>query len=166
MQNTLVGIIADTHDNRIQIQKAVDLFNNWQVCCVVHAGDVISPFTALDFKKLHCPMEMVFGNNDGERPGLLAAFQGCATLLPGPRAFVVQGKKFLLMHEPGCLEQAAQASDLDVIVYGHTHDVEIRIGKPLVINPGEAGSWLRGTSTVVLLDMTTMQAEVVDLNRC
>lgn len=166
MQSRLVGIMSDSHDNRTLIRKAVEIFNRRGVCCVVHAGDFISPFTSLDFKQLACPMEMVFGNNDGERPGLLTAFQGCGTLLPGPRTFAVHEKKFVLMHEPGCLEQVTQAGDIDVVVYGHTHDVDIRAGRPLVINPGETGRWLRGKSTVVILDLETMNVEVVDLDRC
>jgi len=27
----------------------------------------------------------------------------------------------------------------DVLVVGHTHDAEIRAGRPLVVNPGECG---------------------------
>lgn len=163
MQGALIGILADTHDNRTLIQKAVALFNRRSVSLVVHAGDFIAPFTALDFQTLCCPMEMVFGNNDGERPGLIAAFRDRGTLLPGPRAFTAAGKKFLLMHEHGCLEQVAQAADVDIVVYGHTHDVDIRAGRPLIINPGEACGWLRGRATVVLLDCAAMQPELVDL---
>ncbi|MCX8044688.1 MAG: metallophosphoesterase [Desulfobacterota bacterium] len=164
MHNVYVGIISDTHDNRIQIKRAVELFNRFGVCCVLHAGDLISPFTAHDFKQLACPLEMVFGNNDGERLGLVSAFQGSGTLLPGPRTILVHGKTFVLMHEPGCLDQITQARDIDVVIYGHTHDIDIRPGHPLVINPGEAGRWLRGTSTVVLLDLVTMKPEVVHLD--
>jgi len=163
MNKHLVGIIADTHDNRPAIQKAVDVFNRLGVGLVVHAGDMISPFTILDFKQLHCPMEIVFGNNDGERVGLTAAFRENAQLLPGPREFTFGGRRFLLMHEDGCVAAAAQSEAVDVIVYGHTHDIDVREGPPLVINPGEAGGWLRGRSTVAILDTASLSVEIIDL---
>jgi len=53
--------------------------------------------------------------------------------------------------------------DIDFIVYGHLHKIDIRYGKPLVINPGECCSWLTGRSTVVLLDISDMNAELIDL---
>ena len=163
MNKHLVGIIADTHDNRPAIQKAVEIFNYRGVGLVVHAGDMISPFTILDFKKLDCPMEIVFGNNDGERVGLAGAFKDSGTLLPGPREFTFGGRRFLLMHEDGCVAAAAQSETVDIIVYGHTHDIDVRQGPPLVINPGEAGGWLRGRSTIGIVDLESLDVEIIDL---
>ena len=160
MKKSHIGIISDTHDNRKNIAQAVALFNKHEVSLVIHAGDLVSPFTVMDFKLLTCPMEMVFGNNDGERIGLSNSFKNIGTLVPGPRSFSFQGKKFLLMHEPGCLDHLMQAQNIDVIIYGHTHDVDVRQGQPLVINPGEAGGWLRGKATVAILDLETMAAEI------
>jgi len=163
MYKQLVGIMSDSHDNRPAIQKAVEIFNSRGVCLVVHAGDMISPFTILDFQKLHCPMEMVFGNNDGERIGLAATFKEQATLAPGPRQFSFGGRRFLLMHESGCLEAAAASAAVDIIIYGHTHDIDVRQGPPLVINPGETGGWLRDRATVAILNLESLYVEIIDL---
>jgi predicted phosphodiesterase len=46
------------------------------------------------------------------------------------------------------------------VVYGHTHKVDIREGKPLIINPGECSGWLYGQATVVTLDLETMKHTV------
>jgi len=164
MNRILAGIISDTHDNRTNIARAVEVFNRERVSLVIHGGDMVAPFTALDFKALNCPMEMVFGNNDGERIGLANSFKGIGNLLPGPRTFSFQGKKFLLMHESGCLEELINAASVDVIVYGHTHHAEVRDGWPLVINPGEAGGWLTRKATMALLDLEKMTVEIVSLN--
>ena len=158
-----VGIISDTHDNRKAIRQAVEIFNSRGASLVIHAGDLVAPFTALDFKSLNCSMEIVFGNNDGERIGLSVSFKETGSLLPGPRTFSFQGKKFLLMHEPGSLETLAGSDNVDVIIYGHTHEIDIRKGPPLIINPGEAGGWLRDKSTIALLDLETMAVEVIEL---
>ena len=82
--NNLVGIISDTHDNRMAIGKAVELFNQRGVSRVFHAGDFIAPFTVIDFSKLNCEMTMVFGNNDGERIGLYNSFSKLGTIGVGP----------------------------------------------------------------------------------
>lgn len=158
-----IGIISDTHDNRPLIRQAVEIFNRVGVSLVIHAGDLISPFTALDFKGLACPMEIVFGNNDGEKIGLTASFKELGAILPGPRTFIWQDKKFLLMHEPGSLDVAAASAGVDVIIYGHTHEVDVRKGSPLIINPGEAGGWLRDRSTIAILDVETMAVEVREI---
>lgn len=164
MHKNLVGILSDTHDNRTNIVRAVELLNRKGVSLVIHGGDMVAPFTALDFKALNCPMEMVFGNNDGERIGLVKSFKGIGNLLPGPRTFTFQGKKFLLMHESGCLDEVINAAGVDVIVYGHTHHEDVRSGHPLVINPGEAGGWLTGRATIAVLDLETMAVEIISLN--
>ncbi len=163
MKDNLIGIISDTHDNRPNIRKAVSIFNQRKVSLVIHAGDFIAPFTCLDFKELNCKMEMVFGNNDGERIGLSNAFRDLGTLLPGPRSFYVNDKKILLMHEHECVEEFIGAGSSDIIIYGHTHETDIRKGTPLVINPGEAGGWLKGRSTIAVLDTDTMETELIDL---
>jgi putative phosphoesterase len=159
----VIGIISDTHDNRTAIRQAVEIFNRRGASLIIHAGDLVAPFTALDFKSLNSPMEMVFGNNDGEKIGLSTSFKEIGNLLPGPRTFTFQGKKFLLMHEPGSLDALAGSDSVDVIIYGHTHEIDIRKGPPLIINPGEAGGWLRDKCTIALLELETMVVEVIEL---
>ena len=66
-----IGLIADTHDNLIQTDKAVDCFNQHRVDYVLHAGDFVAPFTVARFKNLRCEFSGVFGNNDGEKDGLV-----------------------------------------------------------------------------------------------
>ena len=138
-----VGIISDTHDNRTAIRQAVEIFNSRGASLVIHAGDLVAPFTALDFKALNCPMEMVFGNNDGEKIGLSYQLQRDWKSSPRPAYLYLSGQKVLLMHEPGSLDALAGSDSVDVVIYGHTHEIDVRKGPPLIINPGEAGGWLR-----------------------
>ena len=46
MPSDLVGLIADTHDNKGAVWSATALFNDRRVGLVVHAGDYIAPFNA------------------------------------------------------------------------------------------------------------------------
>lgn len=159
----LVGIIADSHDNRRAIAKVVALFNQREVGMVFHAGDFISPFTADDFSRLKCKMTMVFGNNDGERIGLHHTFSKIGTIGTGPKKCEYHGKRFVLMHEPTCIDELSTGHQADVIIYGHTHEIDIRKGDTLIINPGEAGGWTTGRATVALLDLTTMDVEIEEI---
>ena len=159
----LIGIISDTHDNRKAIQKAVELFNDRGAGLVLHAGDLISPFTAWDFKKLTCKMIAVFGNNDGEKLGLFHLYREFGEISVGPRRLVHNERKIVLMHEPDCLDEMKTSQEVDIIIYGHLHKVDIREGKPLIVNPGEGGGWLYDTCTAALLDTESMKVEVFSL---
>lgn len=159
----LVGLIADTHDNRTSVEKSVTLFNEKEVGLVVHAGDFIAPFNARWMAGLNAPMVGVFGNNDGERFGLRAQFESLGPIHRAPYAFDREGRRLLVMHEPDEVDALAESGAYDVIVYGHTHEIEVRRGETLVVNPGEAGGWVTGRSTVGLLDLQRLQVEILDL---
>lgn len=70
----MIGIMSDSHDNIDAIRKAVKLFNTKEVDLTIHAGDLISPFTVIEFQKLDSELIAVYGNNDGEREGLKNAY--------------------------------------------------------------------------------------------
>jgi len=158
-----LGIISDTHDNMPAISRAVELFNAEKVDLVIHAGDFISPITANEFGKLHAPFIAVFGNNDGDRLYLVERFKEIGRLYPDYHEFEFAGKRGVLMHEPKFIDSLVKSGDYDLVVYGHTHEVDMREGKTVVVNPGEACGWLTGKSTVVLLDSEGMTPRLVEL---
>ncbi len=160
-----IGVIADTHDNMPKIAQAVELFNREGVELVLHAGDYISPITANEFKKLKAKLIGVFGNNDGEKLFLIKRYQGegIGELHEDYHELELEGRKIVLMHQPKFLEALIASRQYDVIIYGHTHEVDLREGPPLVLNPGEAGGWLTGRATVALLDLKTLKAEIIEL---
>jgi len=67
------------------------------------------------------------------------------------------------MHEPKFIDSLIKSGDYGLLVYGHTHEIDIRVGETLVVNPGEACGWLTGKSTVVLLDSEDMTPRLVEL---
>ena len=159
----LIGIISDTHDNMDQIRKAVDLFNSRGVGHVIHAGDFGAPFTFRIFKELACPFTGIFGNNDGEK--LLLKKLSQDRVFNQPHIFEIEGTKIVVIHEHHIVDSLAASGHYDIVVYGHTHEPDIRqVGKTLVVNPGEAGGWLYGKSTVAVIDLGERRAEIIDLN--
>ena len=159
----LIGVIADTHDNMNMLKKAVDLFNERGVGLVLHAGDYIAPFTSREFRRLECRLVGVFGNNDGEKFGLVEQFEGFGELREGIHQLEIEGRKIAITHYPEIAETLAGSGAYDVVVYGHTHRPDIHGRRPLVINPGECGGWLEGESTVAILDLEALSAELVKL---
>ena len=156
-----VGIMSDSHDNMPAIKKAVDTFNQRKVDLVIHAGDLVAPFTARELKKLKCPLIITFGNNDGEVLGLNKIFEG--QIFQPPHQIKVNDKKVLILHDPIVLDELQKSSDFDVIIYGHLHKAEIKKGKPIIINPGECGGWLYGKSTVAIWKVDSEDVELIEL---
>ena len=157
----VIGILSDSHDNLAAVRRAVRLFNEAGCDLVLHAGDIVAPFTVLELRNLVCPVKAVFGNCDGEKKGLAAAFAGIGEVAEPPFAFVHAGRRFLLSHLPIPLGGRGRSPDFDVLVLGHTHKPQVRRNRGvLVINPGEAGGWLHGKSTAALLDPKGLSARI------
>ena len=159
----LVGLITDTHDNKHAIEKAVALFKARDVGLVLHGGDYIAPFNARWMADLGVPFVGVFGNNDGEKFGLRAFFETLGPIHRAPYVHEWEGKRVLMLHEPDEVDALARSGAYDVIFYGHTHEIDVRKGETLVVNPGEAGGWTTGRETVGILDLHAMAVEIVDL---
>jgi putative phosphoesterase len=163
MAGPLIGLITDTHDNTETAAKAVDLFNARGVELVLHGGDYIAPFNAKPFKGLKAKFIGVFGNNDGERFGLRTAFADIGPIHRAPYELVHADKKLLMLHEPDVLDALIASGFYDVIFYGHTHRIDVREGRTLVVNPGEAYGRVTGRATAGVLDLSAVRVEIVDL---
>ncbi len=159
----IAGLMADSHDNLLQIKEAVDFFNSRKVALVLHAGDYVAPFAIKELKKLSCPFMGVFGNNDGEKEGLEETAGQIGEIHFPPFSLELGTRKILLLHELQKLD-SLKIYEYDLIVYGHTHKAEIRReAGTLLINPGECGGWLSGCSTVGWINLEKMKAEIVSL---
>jgi len=160
----LIGIMADSHDNLPMIEKAVKFFNQKEVKLVLHAGDFIAPFVVIrKLKNLSSPLIGVFGNNDGEKEGLRREIAKIGEIHSSPFKLKYGGRKIVLSHASLDMKKIEE-SEYDLIVYGHTHQPEVRREKgALLVNPGECGGWLNGYSTIALVDLDKMEAEIIAL---
>lgn len=156
-----VGIMSDSHDNMPALEKAVKTFNDRKVDLVIHAGDLVAPFTAKVLNKLLCPLIITFGNNDGEIIGLEKVFKD--QIFQPPHKIKINNKIVIILHDPILIDELQKNTDIDVIIYGHLHKVDIRKGQPLIISPGECGGWLSGKSTVAIWNVTSNEVELIEL---
>jgi putative phosphoesterase len=160
----MIGILSDSHDNLVMVRRAVRLFRDARCELVIHAGDIVAPFTARELRELGCPLRAVYGNCDGERPGLAKAFEGWGEIREAPHVFSHGGIRYVVCHLDSPIDGYLTSLPCDVLVFGHTHKpLSERRKGVLVVNPGEAGGWLYGRSTVALLDAGKMAVDIVPL---
>jgi uncharacterized protein len=157
----LIGVISDTHDRLPAIDRAMALFAERRVEAVVHAGDLVAPFAARRLKASTVPLHVTYGNNDGERAGLLDVLP---QIVDGPLHISLGGRNILVHHFIGWCspEDIARA---EIIITGHTHEIvnTSEDGK-LYLNPGEACGWVSGRCTVAILDTAAPSATICDLD--
>lgn len=160
----MIGIMSDSHDNLDAIRKAVQFFNKSEVELVIHAGDLIAPFTAKEFKELNCEFIAIFGNNDGERDNLRNAYNDIC-YLEDFKELEVQNRKIAVFHgtNEAITDALIKSGNYDIVISGHTHKQEIIDGKCMLINPGETCGYVSGEKTVVLLDLTDLSYEKIVL---
>jgi len=150
-----IGIMSDSHDNIEAIKLAVDLLNKEGVDLTIHLGDIVSPFCFDYFSKLTSPFLGVFGNNDGEVLFLEQKSEG--KLHKPPYEIELDGKEFILMHEPFGLDKLSR--EYDYVLYGHLHRVDLRkTDRGYIINPGELCGCLTKKRTMVILDTKKNEA--------
>jgi hypothetical protein len=155
-----IGLLADSHDHLPRLERAVEFFNEQRVDFLLHAGDYVAPFTIAKLKKLKCDWLGVFGNNDGEKDGLVKASLGRIT--QGPLRLTLGNKKIILVHDIKSIK--VDRTDAQIIVSGHTHIPQIKKKSSLLlVNPGECGGWLEGKSTVAILDLADSTATLHEL---
>lgn len=159
----LLGILSDTHDDMSAIKRAVDIFNARGVFHVIHAGDLISPFTFDVFNTLNCGISGVFGNNDGDR--LLLKEKSEGNVFPQPLVMTLNGKKIVVVHEPDLVSALGDSGHFDLVIFGHTHKSYFRkVKETLVINPGKAARLHKGDSTLAIMDMESMEARIIRIS--
>jgi len=142
-----VGILSDTHRKVGRAKKAIDLLVKEGVEFILHAGDVVEEEILKYLETTSIRYVAVLGNNDYHLYKVIDKYN----LTTEPHYFKLFNKTWKLMHYPKYMFPL----DTDIIVYGHTHDVDITFnGKNLILNPGEVCARDHGFSTCMTLDIS------------
>ncbi len=158
----LIGIMSDTHDDMSAIKRAVDSLNSENVSHVIHAGDLVSPFTFEIFNDLRCGFTAIFGNNDGDK--ILLKQKSGGNIHHQPLILTFDEKKVVVVHEPDLVDALSDSGHFHAVVHGHTHLPGIRKrGDVLIINPGKVARLHKGDSTLAILDTKAMQARIIQI---
>ena len=158
-----IGVVSDTHNHLPNVARIVELLNRAGVERVVHTGDITQARTLEVLARLDAPLHGVFGNNDaGERAALeAAATRYSMTLCDPPLELVWAERRIIVVHDPRDLG-GAQRAEHGVALHGHTHRRMItRSAGRLVFNPGECAGHLPGHNAVGVLDLVTLETELL-----
>jgi hypothetical protein len=156
-----VGILADSHDHRESAADALSVFLREGAGAILHLGDVCSPPVLEPFRACGIPLLGVFGNNDVDHAGLQAVSGN--GFHRGPFVLEIGGRKVLMSHIFDELQgEIGEGGKFDLILFGHTHrPLTMRVGRALVINPGEACGFMSGRPTCAVIDLETMAARIL-----
>lgn len=135
-----IGIISDTHDDVMSTEKAIKIFKDENVNCIIHLGDYISPPMVRLFKGIK--LIGIFGNNDGYKFVLNKAFNEIDGELKGDFGVVnIDGLKIALYHGEfkEISEALAKSGDYNIVFTGHWHKTEVvKTKETLWVNIGSA----------------------------
>jgi putative phosphoesterase len=158
-----IGVVSDTHNQLANVARIVELLNRAGVDLVVHTGDITQAKTLEVLARLDAPLHGVFGNNDaGEREALAEAADRLGMRLhEPPLSLALADRKVVVVHDPRVLDPDWTARH-DLALHGHTHRRTLeRPDGRLLFNPGECAGHLPGRNAVGVVDLLTLEAEVV-----
>lgn len=158
-----IGVVGDTHDRLGNVDQIVSLFREAAVERVVHTGDITQPRVLERFARLEVPLVGVYGNNDESTRDRLHAHALAfgMDLVDPPRTIEWAGRRILVVHDPEHSHQAL-AHDHDLVLHGHTHrHRHEHQNETLFFNPGECAGFLAGRNAVGVIDLRSLEAELL-----
>ena len=133
-----IGVLSDTHGRVDAVEIALSEYRNRGVELVIHCGDIDDAATVRSFAGV--ATRFVYGNCDGDRPGIRRAIEDIGATLHEPYGHLeLAGKKIAWMHgdKPDLKHDIEISGHYNYLFYGHTHVAEqLLTGSTLVINPG------------------------------
>ncbi len=174
-----IGVFSDVHDERDNLNKALELYKGEGIDTLVFCGDFCSPIPAKMMGTFKGQIYCVFGNGDGDRitissiPNLKFQAQGEHAVIELPLevskpdaepALEVPKAKIAVTHYPLYGNALARTGDYQAVFSGHSHQIhEEHFGETLWLNPGDVYG-LNGTATCAIYDLLTKQVEIKTLS--
>ncbi|MET3910841.1 putative phosphoesterase [Bradyrhizobium sp. S3.3.6] len=151
-----IGVISDTHGLlRPEAEQCLA-----GVSHIIHAGDIGAPDVLERLRRI-APVTAIRGNVD---------VGNWAKHYPETETLLLGGRCFYLLHDLKALQIDPAAHDIDAVISGHSHRVQInRINGMLFLNPGSAGPRrFKLPVTLATLDLDdagVLRPEIHDLDR-
>lgn len=162
-----IAVISDTHDNLVNLKKALEYIQAQGIETLIHCGDIATMDTIRFLRdNFEGIIHIVPGNADldpdeekQEAPKLKDLY-----FYPAVGAVEIDGVKIGFTHEPWLAKQIAAENRYNIMFYGHTHDPwEETIGTTHVLNPGNIAG-IRTQPTFALYDLQKRQGQLVLLH--
>lgn len=150
-ENLLIGIISDTHipaRAKFLPPKVKEIFQD--VDLIIHAGDIVSLEVIEELEEI-APVIAVHGNMDPLE---------IKQKFPSAVCIQIYNWRIGLVHDSIFpwfeweMYRIAKESDLDILIFGHTHRTLLKEGDVLLINPGSPTNPLLTKPSVALLNVS------------
>lgn len=157
-----ICIISDSHDRLSSLKFLFETLNKNNVSTIFHAGDAVFPPFFNDFFKYEFTIHFVRGNNDGEYEFLKATLQkNNSYFYPEYMDIKMENKRIFMIHKDDLVIPLALSGLYDIIIYGHTHRLDIKKeNNTLLINPGALSGYLTDFRSFVILDLNTLSYDI------
>jgi hypothetical protein len=148
-----LAVVADTHDSVPAIRDLVNSLKGERIEFVVHAGDVISPFSMEELDRLGVKLYIAFGNNDGDRAMLAEIAAGKGWVIGDVVTFPFEGGGIVYHGTDAQLCEVLKNSNYRFVVLGHSHEAKVEsLRDKIFLNPGEVCGYLTGKRTFALVE--------------
>lgn len=136
-----VAVLSDIHDRLDHLEAVLAAVAEAGPERLFFLGDFCAPFSLAALAEgFSGPIDVVFGNNDGDQFLLcqIAAKHAHVTLHAPLAELDVDGKKIALQHYPELGRRLAESGAYDAVFTGHDHQRYVhQVGETLWANPGE-----------------------------
>jgi len=139
-----IAVMSDSHDNWKILEKAVDMASQENCEYILFAGDFISPNGLSIFQKFKGKVEMVWGNNEGNKQGFFRDLSGIDNITMHGEFFEgeVGGVKVFMNHYVRLAEISANSGDFDLCIGGHFHKYSSKkINDTILLCAGNLNDW-------------------------
>lgn len=156
-----IAVVSDTHNNLRNVTRIVELVNAASVARVVHTGDITQAKTLEVLARLHAPLIGVYGNNDERETIAPVAARYAMQLVDGHLSFEASGRRVGVIHDPDHIDDGLLAAH-DLVLHGHNHRLVLERRRGAVLfNPGECAGMLDGHNAVGVVDLVTLEVELL-----
>jgi hypothetical protein len=163
-----IAIISDIHDNFPNLILALRKIKELKADKILFLGDFMNNGVARLLSAAPIPVFGVWGNNDGDKVAITMTSLKEGSMLKMSEnvyeSLEIEGRKIFITHYDDLAPLVARSGDFDAVFYGHNHIKTItKLGKCIVINPGEISAHKTGKATMAIYDTKTNEGEIIEI---
>lgn len=164
-----IAVLSDVHDNYFSLVEALKIIKEKKCEQILFLWDLWHGRMAKIFVNFEIPTLMIWGNNDGEKNGMMKF-----SLTENSNLEIVDNtykfcefawKKIFISHYPEMAGCAVKSGSVSAVFFWHTHKVSNeKENDCLVCNPGEISWFSHGKSTFAIYDTIENYIEILEVD--
>ncbi len=164
--SSLIGVLADTHNNAGNTRAALDIFRERNIDRLIHCGDVTGPHVLELFAGFE--VWLVRGNNDFDGLSLRAQARRLGNIhyMGADAHLEFDGHAVAVAHgdDADLIEALIFCRAYEWVFCGHSHSRALEShGATRLLNPGALGGRRTEPRSVAIVDLARGDAEFINL---